>query len=317
MRAVRATGNTLLLDPESPEPAPATGEAVIRPLLVGLSAADLPGGVAGSWIAGRECAGVVESLHPAMPAAETARWKGRRVAVSPDVACGACDECRAGLATHCRGRVTIGTPQRDGCLAERTAVPLTCLHAVPDHVTDEQAVLAVPVAAAMHAARVALVHTGAFVTVLGDSLGAILVAQALRRTQPALRLLGSDPTRLAIAERLGIRHRPLHEAGRRRDQALVVECTGTPAGLATALHLLRPRGRLVLTSPTSGDLAPAVRDEIDIACARSAPIHEALAALARGDIDTTGLITRRVRLDAAVPAIAAVPLEMKVVVQVS
>jgi threonine dehydrogenase-like Zn-dependent dehydrogenase len=283
---------------------------------VGLSALDLPGGSAGSWIIGRECVGVVESVHAGVPEGEAARWKGRRVAVSPDIACGTCDECRAGLPAHCRERVTLGTPRRDGCLAERVAAPLSCLHAVPDHVTDEQAVLAVPVAAAVHAARVAHAPAGSFVTVLGDSLAALLVAQVLRRTHPAIRLLGADPSRLAIVERLGIKHRPLHEAGRRRDQAVVIECTGTPEGLETALRLLRPRGRLVLTAPISGDLAPAVEGEIDIACARAAPVHEGLAALSRGEIDTTGLITRRLRLDAVPRALSTLATELKVVVEV-
>ena len=315
MRAVRASGNSLVLDVSAAEPRPGPGEAVVRPALVGLSAADVPAAGGGSWIVGRECVGVVESVHAGVPSAEAARWRGRRVAIAPDIACGACDECRTGLPAHCRERVTLGTARRDGCLAERLAVPLACLHAVPDHVTDEQAVLAAPVAAAVHAARVANVHAGAFVTVLGDSLGAILVAQVLRRTHPALRVLGTDPARLAIIERLGIRHRPLHEAGHRRDQALVVECTGRAEGLAAALRLLRPRGRLVLTSPISGDLAPAVREEIDITGARSALLHEGLGTIARGEIDTAGLITRRVRLEGAPRAPAST--ELKVVVEVA
>ena len=317
MKALRVQSGSLTLDPAAPEPTLAPGEALIRPTLVGLSPADLPApGETRAWTPGRECVAVVESFHESVRPEDQARWAGKRVVVAPVVACGACDLCRGGLAAHCRVRALIGSVQREGCLAERAAIPLANLALVPDHLSGDQAVLALPVAAALHAARVARVEPAAFVTVLGDSLLALLTAQVLKRTYAGLRLLGSDPARLALCEKWGVRRRPLAEAGHRRDQSLVIECTGAAAGLVAAFNMLRPRGKLVLTAPLSGDLAPAVAGEIEIAGASGAPVAEGLAALARGDFETAGLITRRARLEAVPAALRTLRDQVAMVVEI-
>jgi threonine dehydrogenase-like Zn-dependent dehydrogenase len=325
VRAIRHDGNTVILDARWAARVAAAGEAVVRPVLSGVSDEDAEAvrsrGVGpGASVLGSEFVGVVEGVEAG--AEERRAWLGRRVTASPVISCGSCDLCRAGLAWHCRSRLVLGrlgAEGWDGCLAERVRVPLSNLVAVPDGVSDEAAVLCLPAASAAHAARLVRADGAGHVTVLGDTVAGLLTAQVLSRVNPAVRLLGSDPARLALCEKWGgVKHRPLSEVGRRRDQAVVVECTGTSSGLEAALRLVRPRGKVVLTRSVSGELGSAVSGEVELIGASSSPAHEGVSLLARGGVDTRGLITGRFRLDDGVRAVHAASEagQLKVVVEV-
>lgn len=189
----------------------------------------------------------------AAPAGASGRVVGsnalQRVAIAPSIACGHCPMCRGGLSPHCRSRIVIGLCGRDGGCAEHIAAPITSILPIPDGVTDDQAVFTHPIARALHAGHVIRSENKAYVTVIGDSLIALLTAQTLARVNKSVRLLSTLPDRARVCERWGIRHRPLHEAGLRQDQDAVVDCTGRVSGLMRALHMVRPRGTVLLQSP--------------------------------------------------------------------
>ena len=63
-------------------------------------------------------------------------------------ACGRCETCRRGLPRHCPARRVMGIQDADGALAEQVLVPVENLHAVPDAVSDLQAVFTEHLAAA-------------------------------------------------------------------------------------------------------------------------------------------------------------------------
>jgi alcohol dehydrogenase len=99
---------------------------------------------------------------------------------------------------------------------------------------------------------------------------------------------------------------------------VVVDCTGSPDGLALATSLVRPGGTLVMKT-TVHDLGPAsptawVVDEVTLVGSRCGPFAPALRLLAAGLVDPTPLITARLPLDAGLEALerAAAPGGLKV-----
>ena len=218
----------------------------------------------------------------------------------------------------------MGVEGRDGCLADLVAVPIRNLVALPDEVDDESAVLAAPLATALHAAQIIRLEGKTYVTVLGDGVTALLCAQVMQRLNASVRVLGREPARFARCERWGVKHRHVDEAGRRQDQDVVIDCT--PDGLATAMGLVRPRGKIVLVSSVgvhadgaerAVDLSRVVDDELELLGARGGSVSDAVRTLASGDAEVVSLITKRMRLADGVAALraAALPDQLAVVVE--
>ncbi len=283
----------------------------MRPMLGALTPADqgvMSGASGFRGVPGHQFVGVVADLSPMRP--EQQRWLGKRVVATPEIPCAACDFCRQGLSRHCPSREVLGLSRRDGCLAEAFRVPLSCLTEVPGALATPDALFALPASRALAIAGAARFEGKPFVTVLGDSVEALITAQVLARRNASVRVLGYQPRRFAMCERWGVRHRHVAEAGRRHDQDIVVEMIGDGASLSLAMQMARPRATVFLASPQPGglsdganeprdfpDLAPAVRAELTLIGIRAGSPAEGLAALARREIDTTGLVQRRFRLE--------------------
>ena len=327
MRAIRFDGKHAVLVQDAPEPSLVPGEAIVRVLRAGVAECDVAavrGRVPGApAILGHEFVGVVERVEP-LPGRD-APPIGQRVVAAIEVVCGKCDLCRRGLSVHCRDLAMIGVSKRDGCFAERVAVPIRSLAIVPAALPDDHAVLAVGAAAALHAAQIVRLEGRGFITVLGEGPAALLAAQAMAKLNATVRLVGSDATRLALAERWGVRHRHVDDVGRRQDQDVVVDCTGGASGLELALRLVRPRGTIILGAtpapvawePGGVDLSALARHEIELVGARSGRIGDGVSALAEGRFDVSGLITRRLRLSDGVAALRAAgdPGQVKVIIE--
>lgn len=317
MRAIRFDGRRVTLEHGQPAPKADPGWVLLRPIRVAVTrdeaawARGVPRHTgAGVVTLGRECVATVASCGAGVDPSLV----GRRVVPMPDVVCGTCDRCRGGLSAHCSLRRELGAAL-DGCLAEGFALPASNLVPVPAGVDDDDAVMCHAVGRSLRAAHVAGADGRRFVTVVGDSAEAILTAQALARSSTTVRIVGDDPDRLARCERWGIKHRASADVGRRGDQDVVVESTGSATGLALALGLVRPRGLVVSTAAPREphDLAPAHEREVTLSFVRAGSITEALAALARRQIDAAGLISRRHRLADGLEALHAA-LDQPVVV---
>jgi len=321
MRALRFDGQAVVLDKSAAEPVAAAGEAVVIPVVMAGSAADWPLGGEAGRVLGHEFVGVVERVE--QPGAEPGfkhALVGQRVVASVSVSCGACELCRKGLGPHCRGRKMLGLPGaggRDGCFADRVVVPTRNLHVVPAGLSDEVAVFAEPVASALHAKACFRPEGRPYITVLGESAMGLLVVQVMARLNASVRLVGTDPARLSLCDRWGVKQRALAEVGLRGDQDVVIECTGTARGLSTALGMVRPRGRIILKQAFTGgeagesvpenvDLSPAIASEVEIIGSRCGNIADALAALARGEVDISPLVARRGRLAEGAALLAGV-----------
>ena len=91
-----------------------------------------------------------------------------RVVGEINFACGRCDYCQRGLGRHCPSRSVMGILGADGAFAEFVSVPVTDLHVVPASVSDEEAVLTEPLAAAFEILEQEQLNPGDEVLVLGD-----------------------------------------------------------------------------------------------------------------------------------------------------
>lgn len=323
MRALEFDGTAVRLNPTHQSPAVTAGEAIVRPIKVATSALDAlvaTGGINGfRGVLGRSFVGVVEQVN-----GTGKELLGKRVIGSAVTWCGACDMCTAGFRTHCRKRTMPGIHGRDGCLADRLSMPALNLRTLPENIDDDRAIFAGYIAAALQTVRQLTIQGKPYITVLGDGPLGLLMAQITARLNASVRLLGKHQQKLSMCEKWGIKHRHIDEVGRRADQDIVIDCTGSADGFATAMTLARPRGTVVLKSllpPNENnklDLTPIVLNELHIIGSWCGSLDEAIVELQRGEIDVISLITRRMKLDegAAILKMAARPDSVAVVVDI-
>ena len=304
MNALVYDGRQVQLDANRPQPQPAPGEALIRPRRMGICATDLEickGYMDFEGVLGHEFVGQVEAVK----SKTDKQWVGKRVVGRINCACLECDMCKAGLREHCRNRTVLGIAGRDGCFADRFTLPVGNLLEVPDSLDDDHAVFTEPLAAAYQVLRQLTIEGRPYITILGDGRLGLLCAQVCSDLNATVRCVGKHTEKLALCEKWGVKHRLLDDVGLRADQDIVVDCTGCGDGLATAMQMVRPRGKIVLkttVAPTSAngtgaiDLSPLVINEIELLGSRCGPFGEALAALAGDKVDVLSLISRRYKL---------------------
>jgi len=304
---------------EVPSPRILPGEARIRVHLAGICNTDLEmvKGYAGfSGTLGHEFVGTVEEAAEA-----DSGWVGRRVVGEINLGCRepGCAWCGAGLERHCPGRSVLGIQGKDGCMAEYLTLPVRNLLPVPGGLPDHWAVFVEPLAAGFEILEQVHLEPASRVAILGDGKLGLLVNRALRFSPARLTHIGKHPRKLALAAEGGVRtllaSDPLDE---RFD--VVVEATGSAAGLERALGLVRPRGTLVLKTtvarPAAIDLTRIVVDEITLLGSRCGRFEPALRALAQG-LDPSPLIQARFPLKQAVRAFqeAGSPGALKVLLE--
>ncbi len=195
-------------------------------------------------------------------------------------------------------------------MADRVCVPERNLHAIPDAIDDGEAVFIEPLAAAF---RIAEQVSDRSV----DSPDGRRRRQARDSSAPGSPA-GSGPRSASSASiprswrwrGEGIRPILLAEAGSiARSQDVVVDCTGSTTGLATALGLVRPCGTVVLKTTVAGEhatsLAPIVIDEVRVIGSRCGPFPRRSPRSQSRAIDVRPLIGAEFPLDRAEEAFHA------------
>lgn len=316
MRALHWDG-TVARVVDRPPPSASERTAVIDVHVAGVCNTDLEivkGYMGFRGVLGHEVVGTVAEGPPA--------WQGRRVVAEINFACGSCAMCSRGLGRHCPTRTVMGIAGADGAMAERVAVPIDNLHAVPDAVPDDIAVFTEPLAAAFEILEQIHVKPRTRALVLGDGKLGLLVAQVLHIAGARVLVVGKHERKLAVLRARGIEtiHRDAWESGPPEPAPLVVEATGSADGLARAARVTLPRGTLVLKSTVAGasqlHLAELVVNEITVVGSRCGSFEPALRALETGSVDVRSLIAARVPLDRADEALraAAEPGALKVLI---
>lgn len=272
---------------EVPIPELRPDEALVRVLMAGICGTDLEllAGYRGfRGVPGHEMVGVVEK-------ASDASWIGKRVVSEINLVCHECSMCSEGLERHCQKRQVMGIDGHDGCFAEFLATPIENLHAVPESVTDEEAVWTEPLAAALGVWKLGI-GPGDRVLVLGDGRLGSLIALGLQWRGAAVEIAGRHEEKLKLLESLGL---SVMTGEPRAIYPCVVEATGSPAGLAAARAWTRPRGTIVLKStchePVSIDTSRVVVDELRLVGSRCGDFGPAIEALATKAVPVGRLVS--------------------------
>ena len=305
---------------EKPAPQLRAGWALVRVRLAGICNTDveiLRGYHNFRGTPGHEFVGEIAQIA-GVSAGVRKRWVGRRVCGEINVGCSAhgyrplCEFCGRGLKTHCARRTVLGIVAHDGAFAEYLTLPLENLHAVPDAVSDEQAVFVEPLAAAYEILQQVNARKFRSAAVLGDGKLAQLIAPVLRTAIPHVVMYGKHEKKLALARRAEIETKKVRGDASdlkrvKESYALLIEATGSPSGLALAQQMTEPRGTLVLKSTFHGaapvETWPIVVKEINVVGSRCGPSQSALALLRSGKVDPRPLITRTFPLAEAQMAI--------------
>lgn len=283
---------------------PGEGWVSVRPRLSGICGSDqavldasaspaLASLTSGPFVPGHEVVGDV-TMGPA---------RGRRVVVEPALGCTVrgieplCPECAQGRHALCRavidGDLSAGLQtgfcrETGGGWSEGLVAHSSQLHSVPEALSDEDAVLAEPLACALHAAGEAELGDSGTVAVLGAGTMGVLTIAALRERHPGVtvlavakhrgqdleaRRLGADATCLPGRLQLeGVRmtgaRRLVGHLGRELLLGgfdAVFDCVGSGESLESAVASVRPRGRVMLVGMPgriSADLALAWQREV-------------------------------------------------------
>jgi L-iditol 2-dehydrogenase len=192
---------------------------------------------------GHEVAGIVAEVGEGVEQS----WLGARVVSETYFSiCGECTHCQAGRINLCPERRSIGT-HVDGAFAPRLHVPTRNLHRLPGWLDVQAAPLCEPLACVCHSLLepTPVVQGGADVLVTGPGPVGLLAAQVARAGGGKVNVRGTprDDTRLAAARDLGF------ETSTTDDEAVegdvVIECSGSEAGIYHGLAAVRRSGRYV------------------------------------------------------------------------
>lgn len=316
MRAVWLKNQTLSFRKNVPEPEPLAGEALVKVHLAGICGTDLElvkGYYPFNGIPGHEFVGQIV-LAPDQP-----DRVGQRVVGEINVTCGSCRYCLAAQPAHCKNRSVLGIKNRHGAFAEFLCLPLKNLKAVPDAISDDAAVFAEPLAAALEIQEQINIHSTDRVLVLGAGCLGQLIAQTLIPVDCDLTVVARHKNQQALLAGRQIAWID-ERAVRPRAFDIVIEATGSPDGVVLAQQAVRPRGTIILKSTTMEkgnlqmDFSSLVVDEITLVGSRCGPFAAALHLLENQLVDPTVLITDRYELGEALKAFAhaAAPGTLKI-----
>lgn len=317
MKALRIIGGQLALA-DVGEPV-ANGEALVRVSKSGICNTDIEivRGYAGfEGTIGHEFVGVVEAGDPDMI--------GKRVVGEINAGCGMCERCAKGDPRHCPERTVLGIKGRDGAHAEFLTLPSRNLIPVPDSVSDEQAVFVEPLAAALGITEQVEIGPDTSVGVVGDGKLGLLCAFALSQRSENVVIVGKHERKLEYAEARDIEAVWLPTVGKFEPVFdVVVEASGSESGFATALDMVKPRGKIVLKSTFHGkpqwEAWRVVVDEITIVGSRCGRFEPALKLLEEGKVELEDLVSAEFPLTEGLAAIeeAQKPGVMKVLLSMS
>jgi (R,R)-butanediol dehydrogenase/meso-butanediol dehydrogenase/diacetyl reductase len=315
-------------------PAPAAGEVVVRVVTCGICGTDLHEYVAGPIVSsatphpltgaqnpqilGHEFTGDVVATGPGV----TTVGEGDRVAIMPLAYCGRCAYCRRGLQHLCATMACVGLSHAWGGMAELATVAEYQVVRLPANVTYQQGALIEPTAVAAYGVERAGVGPGDQVLVTGAGpIGALAALCARSAGASTVYISEPNPARRARAEALGVAtvldptSVEVPELLREQTDGLgvdvAIECSGHPAGFATAIHSLRRRGTLAQTGLFVGEASvePMLWSLNDLTivgtwCYWVYDFDRIAAQIAAGDLPVERVVTSNVSLDGAPEAFA-------------
>lgn len=302
-----------------PIPDVPTGWALIRVQIAGICGTDIElikGYKEFKGVLGHEFIGTVTTC-------DDSHWLGKQVAGEINAGCGSCGWCENGLQRHCPNRSVLGILKHDGCMADYCVLPLRNLCEIPNDIPSKRAIFIEPLSAACEILEQLQIKGTERAVVLGDGRLGILCAWVLATVLSDVTLIGRHAKKLARARwrHLKTEH---HTAGITPGADIVVDATGSNAGIHDAISRCRPRGTVVLKTTVASygdvDLSPIVINELTVIGSRCGQFKDGLRMLAsHADMPVEGLITAQYPMEQAMAAFehADRPDALKVLIEMN
>lgn len=326
--ALFGPGDTRMV--HKPVPRPGVEEVLVRVEAVAICATDLeilhhglPAMVEGNLpfdgqhILGHEYAGTVVDLGPTVDEFQV----GDRVVVEVHAGCGRCERCRQGMYTSClnysyrrKGHRANGFTT-DGAFAEYAVNHINTLYKLPEHISFEEATLAVTAGTALYGLDVlGGLIAGETLLVIGPGPIGLMAVACGKALGARVVLAGTRARRLAFGRQLGADHAVNVKEENLVDVIkgltdglgadLVMECSGAPDAVGQAVYATKRGGRICLAAfsrePVLLDVAHLVRNNLYLYGIRGegrGAVGRAVALMAQGKIAAGPFITHRFRLD--------------------
>lgn len=265
-------------------------------------------------ILGHEFCGTVVETGPAVKTVKA----GQRVAASSITACGYCNSCKKGMASHCENGGWMLGYSIDGCQAEYVRVPYADngLSAIPDSVSFDAALFCGDILSAGYfGAEKARIEPGDTVVVIGAGPVGICAMISAKIFGPA-RIIALDVNdkRLGIIREQNLADIVINPSAVNASEAVmeltggvgadaVIEAAGVRQSFEFAVSLSRPNGRISIVAlysePLIYDLKTVGERYISMRTGNADNKHmfRLLELIAAKRIDTGVLITHSAPLN--------------------
>ena len=264
MKAVRLHGiGDLRVEAIDAPPPPAGDQVLVRVTAAGICGSDLHNFRTGQWMTrvpttpGHEVTGLVEAVGPDVAHLQA----GDAVVADSRVWCGACDPCQDGRHHLCEAIGFVGEVC-DGGFAERMILPERLLHRVDPGLDSRVAVMAEPLAVALHTIRRLAPQAGRPALVVGcGTIGGLAALLLSRLHDGPILVADRNAARVALVARVAgaiaveLDPTSLKAAAGGRAILHAVEATGSTAALRTLMNSLDPGATLALVGIVHGPLS--------------------------------------------------------------
>ena len=267
--------------------------------------------LAEDFMLGHECAGTVVEVGPGV---ETLKV-GDRVALEPGITCGQCEHCKEGHYNLCPDVVFLATPPVQGCYEEFIAFPENMCFKLPENVSTKEGALIEPLAVGFHAASQGDVQPGDTVVILGAGcIGLVTLLACKARGAGTIIVSDLVDARLEKAKELGATVvlnggevdvlAEIDKLTGGKGAKKVFETAGSPFTIAQTPHLVSKGGTITLVGIAAVEeinfnFAQIMDKEAEIKSVfRYRNIYpKAIAAVASGAIDVSGIVTHEYDLE--------------------
>jgi threonine dehydrogenase-like Zn-dependent dehydrogenase len=316
MKAARFMDVKKIQIQEEAIPTPKDHELVIKVQASGICGTDhhiyqgeVKGLVKPGTVLGHEFAGTVVSVGTGVNTFQT----GDRVAVEPNLFCGACHYCRNAKKHFCTNWAAIGL-SRDGGFAEYCAIPASAAYLMPKNLAFKNAAFFEPMACVLHGIERARVKVGETVVVQGaGSIGQLYVQALTRLGATNIIVADIDDTKLKLAKNFGasttinVKNESLMDFVKSTTNGIgaqvLIDAAGLLNTISTATQLLENTGRVVIFGvPPEGKKTEIVpydiyRRELEIIGSFTNPYTNEAALEMLAHINVDPILTNPIKLD--------------------
>ncbi|CAK7242609.1 MAG: L-arabinitol 4-dehydrogenase [Sporothrix thermara] len=297
--------------------------------------------VTGDHVLGHESAGEVIAVHPDDAAVADDPQKGHglkvgdRVAIEPNIICGACKPCLEGRYNGCERVQFLSTPPVDGLLRRYVNHPAVWCHKIGDTMTWEEGSMLEPLSVALAGLHRAKIELGDPVLVCGAGPIGLVTALCARAAGACpLVITDVDAGRLEFAAKLvpgiktvnvggGPRPAPTDaiddaaEATAKKivaegfggiEPLLAIDCTGVESSIASAVWAVQFGGRVFVIGVGRSEIRmpfmrASVREvDLQFQYRYSNTWPRAIRLVQSGLVNLKPLVTHRFKLEDAVEA---------------